>query len=290
LHSSFENLSRSNEIPSPTWPTSNHIDVSQAFHFAACARRIGKVATNIRKRQLLNSLESSLEEDEEEGVEITAVFSRDQANDMHKNNAPEDNVLMEAWETLARCDGLTGMPLGATVKEGHDCVVDWLTCILTLGTQRVALAAEERTQKSSEQKSSLENAISIKDCDFDFYYPGYNENDVDDDTESGERISTLPIPKVLTELEILYKAKGIELIQHELEYSINTLRYIVDRLSDREVVSTALRVAHFQDLNDQSTGRFLNLTCGHNNQYSVEEKIQLLSILTEALERGSSLA
>lgn len=290
LHSSFENLSRSNEIPSPTWPTSNHIDVSQAFHFAACARRIGKVATNIRKRQLLNSLESSLEEDEEEGVEITAVFSRDQANDMHKNNTPEDNVLMEVWETLARCDGLTGMPLGATVKEGHDCVVDWLTCILTLGTQRVALAAQERTKKSSEQKISLQNAISIKDCDFDFYYQGYNENDDDDDNESDERISTLPIPKVLTELEILYKAKGIEHIQHELEYSINTLRYIVDRLSDRDVVSKALRIAHFQDLQDQSPGRFLNLTCGHNNQYSVEEKIQLLSILTEALEGGSSLA
>lgn len=290
LYSSFDNPSRSNEIPSPTWPTSNHIDISQAFHFAACVRRIGKVATNIRKRQLLNSLEPSLEEDEEEGVEITAVFSRDQANDMHKYNTPEDNILMEVWETLARCDGLTGMPLGATVKEGHDCVVDWLTCILTLGTQRVALAAEERSQKSSEQKSSLQNAISIKDCDFDFFYPGYNENDDDDDTESVERISTLPIPKVLTELEILYKAKGIEQIQHELEYSINTLRYIVDRLSDRDVVSKALRVAHFQDLQDQSPGRYLNLTCGHNNQYSVEEKIQLLSILTEALERGSTLA
>lgn len=287
LHSSFANLSRSHDIPFPTWPNSDHIDVTQAFHFAACARRIGKVATNIKKRQLFNSLESSEDEDEEEGVEITAVFSRDQASELQKNMMPEDNVLVEVWETLARCDGLTGMPLGVTVKEGHDCVVDWLTCILTLGSQRVALAAEERLQKLSEPNSSKQIELSIKECDFEFYYPGYDEND---DADSDEIVSTLAIPRVLSELEILYKANGIEQIQHELEYCIKTLSYIVDRLSDGDEVSKALRVAHFQDLQDENPGRFLNLTCGHNNQYSVEEKIQLLSILNEALESGSSLA
>jgi hypothetical protein len=286
LHSSFATLSRSHEIPSPTWPKTTHIDVSQAFHFAACARRIGKVATNIKKRLFFNSFESPEDDDEEEGVEITTVLSRDQATESLKNNTPENNVLIEVWEILARCDGLTGMPLGVTVKEGHDCVVDWLTCILTLGPQRVALAAEERLHKSSEPSFSKEITVSIKDCDFDFFYQGYN----DDDAESDERVSTLPIPNVLSELEMLHKANDIEHIQHELEYCINTLRYIVDRLSDRDEVSKALRIVHFQDLQDQNPGRFLNLTCGHNTQYSVEEKIQLLSILNEASESGSCLA
>ncbi len=37
-------------------------------------------------------------------------------------------------------------------------------------------------------------------------------------------------------------------------------------------------------------GRFLNLTCGHNSQYSLEEKMQLVNILTEACDHSNSFA
>lgn len=37
-------------------------------------------------------------------------------------------------------------------------------------------------------------------------------------------------------------------------------------------------------------GRFLNLNCGHNNQYSLEEKMQLVNILTESCDYSNSFA
>lgn len=287
LQSSTVKTSRYLNINSLIWPDTTHIELSQAFHFAACARRIGRVATNMRQKLLLNSSQNSIEgddnHDDEEGVEITAVFSRDQTDKIKESMSSEYSILLSVWDTLARCDGLTGMPLGTTVREGHDCVVDWLTCLLILGPQRVALAAEDRCKNCG----LSDNPLLVKPCDFEFHYHGYEDADDDD---SIDRLPTLPIPKVLSDLEKFADADCTEEIHHELEYCIKTLRYVVDRLSDKNVVKDALRNAHFQDLGNQSTGRFLNLTCGHNNQYSIEERIQLLSILSEASQSGSSLA
>ncbi len=70
------------------------------------------------------------------------------------------------------------------------------------------------------------------------------------------------------------------------------LQYLMNRISSKQTVTNALKVAHFQDdaVDRFSTGRFLNLSCGHNNQYSAAERIYLSGILTEALEHGNSMA
>ena len=80
-------------------------------------------------------------------------------------------------------------------------------------------------------------------------------------------------------------------VQNELEYCIKMLQYIQDRISSKQSIVHALQVAHFKDtFDDFSTGRFLNLHCGHNNQYSDNERTELTAILTEAMESELSLA
>lgn len=65
--------------------------------------------------------------------------------------------------------------------------------------------------------------------------------------------------------------------------------YIKKRITSEHSVKNALDSAHFRELIDEfSTGRFLNLRCGHNNQYSVQERIELTSILNEALNDGDA--
>ena len=66
---------------------------------------------------------------------------------------------------------------------------------------------------------------------------------------------------------------------------MNMLIYIKKRISSEHTVKNALKVAHFNELfDDFSTGRFLNLHCGHNNQYSVQERIELSSIIQDAIK------
>ena len=77
-------------------------------------------------------------------------------------------------------------------------------------------------------------------------------------------------------------------MQHELDYILNMLVYVKDRISSKQTTVNALEIAHFKDTFDGfSTGRFLNLSCGHNNQYSFEEREQLRSILAEAVDNGT---
>ena len=65
----------------------------------------------------------------------------------------------------------------------------------------------------------------------------------------------------------------------------------MDRISCKETVLESLKAAHFQDCPDGfCTGRFLNLSCGHNNQFSIEERISFAAILNEALESGHTIA
>ena len=191
-------------IQAPSWPADKHIELSEAFHFAACARRIGKAATNIRKNRLMNSLKQSPYEDDEEGIEITAVFSRD--DDVPKADSVDyDDIILDIWVTLGRCDGLCGLPLGAAVKDGHDCTMDWLSCMATLGHQRVALAAESRLKNSLQPsiKSSLDDII-IEDQDFNVGGKRYKN-----DEEGGEiELHPLPLPCVIKDLETVLGTAG----------------------------------------------------------------------------------
>jgi len=275
------------QLQAPVWPADKHIDLPEAFHFAACARRIGKVATKIRKQKLLKSTEKF--EDEEEGIEITAVFSRDTDQQTPASNQNEDvDIILQVWDTLGLCDGLTGLPLGAAVKDGYDSTMDWLSGMVTLGSQRVVLAAEKRCKSSQSKHISFEN-VTVEDQDFEVSFAPILES-------SGT--PPFPLPYVSQALQAVVEScdaisddNPIKIVQNELEYCIKMFQYIQERISSKQSVINALQVAHFKDtFDDFSTGRFLNLQCGHNNQYSNKERSELTAILTEAIESESSLA
>ena len=163
------------QMQTPVWPTDKQISLQEGFHFAACVRRIGKVATAEKKR--LTS-----ESSEEDGFEVDG-FS------VSESDAGSDSaVLLAAWKMLACCDGLCGTPLGFAVKNGFDCSVTWLCCTLTLGGQRVAEAAERRLGTTAKGP--------IVASDFDTRRIGYQKE------ESDVTMFSKPIPEVIEALKL----------------------------------------------------------------------------------------
>ena len=96
------------------------------------------------------------------------------------------------------------------------------------------------------------------------------------------------------------------------------LEYILTRITSKTTIIKMLQECHFQmdtekiieipskrrsisASNSSSSanngisteifsGRFLNLTCGHNNQYSLEEQMELIEILNLACDHSNSFA
>ena len=65
------------------------------------------------------------------------------------------------------------------------------------------------------------------------------------------------------------------------------------RLTSPQVVASSKRALHFGggagcSTANERTGCFLNLHCGHNNQYSVEERERLRELIEEAVNSSSS--
>ena len=181
----------------PKWPVDKRISVPEALHFAACARRIGKAATNVLRHDL--HLNSSYEGgEEEEGIEITQIFSRESVDTSCSVEDPPVNSILVLWEVLSRLDGLTGMPLGIAVKEGHDCVVSWLSCIAIFGAQRVALNAAKRCCKKSSINSS---DVCVEESDFAAAITSHKT----DDEEQVE--SLLSLPHVIQKLKQAHQEK-----------------------------------------------------------------------------------
>lgn len=73
-------------------------------------------------------------------------------------------------------------------------------------------------------------------------------------------------------------------VQLELNYVTGMLEYIVERISSKETIDLSLRRRKGGE--DEhgiiSTGCFLNLSCGHNNQYSSEERQRLMKLIHRA--------
>ena len=68
------------------------------------------------------------------------------------------------------------------------------------------------------------------------------------------------------------------------------LEYIMARILATSTLNGSLLSKKFSVERDgQSNGHFLNLTCGHNNQYSLEEKKELEKLLILACEEDSQL-
>jgi hypothetical protein len=162
----------------PVWPKDKNISLQEAFHFAACVRRIGKVATAEKRNN------PSARSDEEEGFEVNGLAT------INEYSAAEDNGIAEAWKMLACCDGLCGTPLGFAVKNSFDSTVTWFCCTLTLGGQRLIRAAERRLGRSTKGPN-----VQIVTSDFDTRNFGYQEE------ETEIMIHPKPIPEVINALK-----------------------------------------------------------------------------------------
>ena len=175
--------------PPPIWPADKNVTLSEAFHFAACAKRIGKIATKAKRQ--INAMMVDLEEDgEEEGVEVPYTDEASSQSSVPKSPVDSAKFLVKMWSTLALTDGLCGHTLGHTVKEGFDCTVAWLCTVLTLGGQVLAEQAEKRWSFGMEDCDKI---LSLDD--FDLRPTGY----ISDENELARR--PLPIPEVLSTLK-----------------------------------------------------------------------------------------
>ncbi len=269
----------------PTWPSDKHISWSEAHHFAACIRRIGKVATAAKKR-LRGALENpEVLSEEAEGIEMSLasdessqqVFPVPRCIGLKKMTEAE--ALIEFWKLLACCDGLCGNPLGRAVKEGSDCTISWLCSSVIFGPQVLVEHAEKRWDEQLPNNSSSSRCILPED--FDMRPRGYKSVE-----DSATKYPT-PMPEILASLHV-YRSKLLKQFQipvkSELDYVMGMLQYIVDRISSKEIIALSLRRRNgAEDENGTiSTGCFLNLTCGHNNQYSSEERERLMKLIFKA--------
>ena len=193
------------KIQGPSWPSDKHITISEAFHFAACAKRIGKVATSMKKGNQIRAHAKYVTlgySDEEQGIEIK-VLKRSGENELNNDSASHEikvneqkmkDLTMEAWRTLACCDGMTGMHCGAAVKQGYDCTVTWLFSAVAFGGQVVASAAQIRNSKSNQNVILSSDELDLSACDFGVLKE--NQSHADEIVAN-----PIPIPEVVIRLK-----------------------------------------------------------------------------------------
>mmetsp|Transcript_11682 Transcript_11682/g.25596 ORF Transcript_11682/g.25596 Transcript_11682/m.25596 type:complete len:1292 (-) Transcript_11682:60-3935(-) len=273
----------------PTWPADKHMSLSEAHHFAACVRRIGKLATVAKKQMQARLGDSGLSNNAEadEGIEVSLSSSDEPSSQLllanNKGNSVQKmsdaKALINLWNNLQSCNGLCGHHLGYAVKEGFDCTIAWLCCTVIFGSQVLAEKAEKRWDKSPNASTAGLNDDSrgFLQEDFDLRPQGCYQWDEDDLAKH-----PLPIPEVLSSLKDLTTQKNaLKEVEAELNYVIGMLEYIVSRSTSKE--STALSLRRRNGCDDEqgviSTGCFLNLHCGHNNQYSSEEREKLIALI-----------
>ena len=161
------------QAKAPTWPNDKHVTVEEVFHFAACCKRIGKLAT-AKMRGLGLS----------QGLEID-----------HQGIAqPSRPLIMEAWKYLSTCDGLTGSTLGFAVKRGFDATVAWLCACLVFGGQTLIEAAERRN-----------GDLNIIPEDFDTRPAGYTAEERDG------VVFPKPLPEVVERLQYFASSQDEEI-------------------------------------------------------------------------------
>lgn len=157
----------------PTWPNDKHVSVEEVFHFAACCKRIGKLAT-LKMRSM--------------------AFSQSLEVDIQGIPAPSRPLIMEAWKYLSTCDGLTGSTLGFAVKRGFDATVAWLCACLVFGGQTLVASAEARN-----------GDLVVSPHDFDTRPPGYTAQERDG------VVFPKPIPEVAERLSFFASSEDEEI-------------------------------------------------------------------------------
>lgn len=232
----------------PTWPHDKHISVEEAFHFAACCKRIGKYAKAFRKGS--------------EGGDLSGL---------HPGSR---RALMEAWQSLACLDGLTGAPLGVAVKQGFDTTVAWLCSFLIFGAQSIVAVAERRT----EGDVGLREQLAIVPSDFDSRPAGFAA------AEEAGMVHPKPLPEVIESLLSFQESGDPSLrdLSHEFQFVVGVLKYLQGRLSASTSIEAAQKSRKLQVFKE-GVGFLLNLHCGHNNPFSKEEQLQLKGLLDRAI-------
>ena len=153
----------------PVWPSDKHITVEEAFHFAACVKRCGKIA-----KQAARANGMGIDVDREGVLRVS------------------QDAAMQTWTALSCCDGLTGSSLGATAKRGFDATVAWLCNCLVFGSQTLVARAEQRLRRSESLASS--SSFELLMSDFDGRPQGYER------LESATKMFPKPIPQVIDTL------------------------------------------------------------------------------------------
>ena len=158
----------------PVWPQDKHISLEEGFHFAACAKRIGKLASLEKKRFVSMDMEAAMG-----GIECPSP-------------------IFQVWKFLGTCEGLCGAALGMAVKGGYDVTVAWLCCTLTFGGQTLVEGIEHRHKWTEDQaRASLAQLGPVLPTDFDCRPPGYESQ------ESGTTVHPKPIPEVIEAMKAL---------------------------------------------------------------------------------------
>jgi hypothetical protein len=163
-------------VSPPVWPADKHISLEEAFHFAACAKRIGKLASIEKKRFAIMVASGMIDaEASEVGCQVPIYL---------------------VWKYLGCCEGLCGSALGITVKGGFDTTVAWLCSTLTFGGQTVVEAMEHRHRWSDDEaQSKMSEMGPVESADFDCRPPGYEQQ------ESETVVHPKPIPDVVEDLK-----------------------------------------------------------------------------------------
>lgn len=173
----------------PLWPRDKHVSFEEAFHFAACCKRIGKFAKTATRAS---------PQDEEH-------------NSKDLGDIAQQPLVVQAWITLGCCDGLTGATLGVATKRGFDATVTWLCACLVFGGQVVAERAERRTQQHQGSVSVLEVASS----DFDGRPVGFQQRQQD-----LSAMFPIPIPVVLETLLSYLEVGDATIAKRTFEYRL----------------------------------------------------------------------
>jgi len=251
-------------MTAPIWPADKHVSLDEAFHFAACAKRIGKLAS-IEKKRLAVMVSSGMLNAEEGTVDGC--------------RAP----IYLVWKFLGCCEGLCGFALGVAVKAGFDTTVSWLCSMCVFGGQTLIEGMEDRHKWSNEEACAKLNELGqVQPSDFDCRPPDYENQ------ESDVVVHPKPVPEVLEALQRIVEDNPddeiLNNVSHEVGYVIGTLKYVTTRLSAPTTIEGSWKSRHLRSNISLTEGSFMNLHCGHNNQFSEEERNRLNAVLRQVTQ------
>lgn len=219
-------------MTTPIWPKDRHFTVTEVFHFAACVRRIFKLASFANTNPTMNTKEGSFpstnnasSSSSSEGIEL--CFSGDSNGDLtasieensnesyilaspllpiskQTNYPPVSFFILDVWKILARCDGLYGLTLGSAVQGGGaDNIVSWLCSAVVFGCQTLSFSVEKRINNAS--NSSLRNNTKLLKSRNDWTS---HEVELEDFSAHLKSFSlTAPCPIAIPEVVMLLRGK-----------------------------------------------------------------------------------